>query len=316
MLAERLGLVNILGLSATRLLFLPLNYALELGFFAAASAIFWIHRARKGGSLSRQERFLVVVAATSVLACTFLKSNIANNDFGWRGFMFAQFAMLIWSVPVVASAFRLANTADPRISQVGTVARRLLCATMVLGLLAVCYDLAAMRVWCRGEVGDRALALRQTYEWVDRTMPADAVLAHNPAVKVEYFHALYGHRQVVLSDRHYGALYGISTPMYARVNRMLWRVYTPHASLDEVKDACATLGVDALVVKPTDPVWSQEDSWAHRCKAAFENDFAKVIRVSDLESTDPATRREQTFLEGITDTSRNRPDSRTGDIDS
>lgn len=285
------GLDDHLGLWATRLVLLPVNYALELGFFGLTSAIYWTHRVRQGGSLTRRERFLLVVGATSLLACTFLRSTIANNDLGWRGFLFAQFAMLMWSVPVVASAFGLAGGAGRRTVEVGTTTRRLLAATMLLGVLAIGYDLVSMRLRCRGDIGEAALALRRTYEWIDRTMPADAVLAHNPDVPVEYFHALYGHRQVVLSDEHYGALYGISTPMVARVDRVVSRIFAEDASLDEVRNACATLGVDALVVKSTDPVWSGQHGWVHGCTAVFENEFAKVVRVSDLSPAVPAAPR-------------------------
>ena len=51
--------------------------------------------------MPRRERAAVLMVVSSVLACTFLRSNaITSNDLGWRGFMIAQFILLLWAVAI------------------------------------------------------------------------------------------------------------------------------------------------------------------------------------------------------------------------
>ena len=97
------GMTNWMYMAFIEAPLLPLNYLLELGLFFLAGTIQWRRFRRRGGPLSRQELACSVMAATSILICTFLRSSvIGSNDLGWRGFLLAQFILLLWAVDIVA----------------------------------------------------------------------------------------------------------------------------------------------------------------------------------------------------------------------
>ncbi len=78
---------------------LPVNYFLEFGFFFAAGWLTWKEFRVKKRAATRQELAAFTMAGVSLAVCTLLKSGvIANNDLGWRGFLIAQFMLLIWAV--------------------------------------------------------------------------------------------------------------------------------------------------------------------------------------------------------------------------
>ena len=90
-----------LQVAMMRLAALPLNYFLELGFFGVASIVFLIGL-RKSRPLRPGVIAGITLAAVSVLVCTFLRSGtLEGNDLGWRGFLPAQFVMLLWAAALM-----------------------------------------------------------------------------------------------------------------------------------------------------------------------------------------------------------------------
>jgi hypothetical protein len=79
---------------------LPLNYFMELGFFFVAGYL-WV---RKNGNTYRTFNTFhmpeMLLLGASVFVGTFFRSTLANNDLGWRSWMFGQFILLIWSVDI------------------------------------------------------------------------------------------------------------------------------------------------------------------------------------------------------------------------
>jgi hypothetical protein len=113
-------------------LVLPLNYFLELGFFFGAGILWWQRRRRTGKSFSQNELAVALLVAVSVVICTFVRSSvIGNNDLGWRGFLLAQFGLLLWSVDVLLDR--------PR--------HRVLSALLVLGAAGTFYDACILRLY-------------------------------------------------------------------------------------------------------------------------------------------------------------------------
>ena len=94
-LAHMLHFTHLWQAYLANLLFLPLNYFMELGLFFAVGVLEW-RRLQKMERLRRNDLALAVMALISVMVCTFMRSGvIANNDLGWRGFLIAQFVLLI-----------------------------------------------------------------------------------------------------------------------------------------------------------------------------------------------------------------------------
>ncbi len=155
-----------------KLALLPVNYGLELGFFAFVIPLHWRWRARRGG-LGTDETMLLVLAASSLVVATFVGSAIHNNDLAWRGFMFAQFALLLWAIPVTRSLFA-GGLAGP-----GRTVSALMAVCLLIGLLGTAAAYARSRIW--PFVGEE-LVLRETYSWIERNTPRHWIVQHNPAV--------------------------------------------------------------------------------------------------------------------------------------
>jgi hypothetical protein len=240
------------------LLVLPLNYFLELGFFAAC--VFVGYRRK----LARHEWMLLLMAFTSIVICTFVKSGATpNNDLGWRGFLVAQFALLILSAGYLEAV-------RPT---------RLLKTLLVIGLLGTGYDLLLTRFFPMlsdaGEVpklkwlaldqklGERTEGNREAYEWLHNHSSQTAVLGQNPNVDVvDIFYGLYADRKTVAGDRNCTIGFGGTVAECAKVRALL-------ASPGE---ACRQVPIDFYIVKDTDPAWNMDLPGV-----VFANKFVRIF---------------------------------------
>jgi hypothetical protein len=261
---------------------LPLNYLFELGFFMAAGILWWRRRRARREPLSRAELAIALMIATSVAICSFLCSTvIANNDLGWRGFLVAQFGLLLWSVDVVL---------DRRYKRSVVLA-----AMMALGAAGTVADVFLFRVYPvladRGalpeltwmspdrKLGERNFALREAYEWADRHTPAGAIVQFDPHPALQDTTAfLYSNRQIAAADQWCLAGFGgdasLCAPMVAAADLLFPQRGQP---APESSAACEKLGADVLIVKDTDFVWSVHDSWVWREKPLYANRMVRVF---------------------------------------
>lgn len=264
----------------TRLIFLPINYFLEIGFFFLGGLLYVLYRKSRGGVLSRQEWYLLVLLATSVIICSFVKANIKHNDLGWRGFMFAQMVLLLFSAPLYVSLFK--NVVIEKL-EIAPVTRIVAIGMLFLGITANLYEMAIIRTYSLGPSGERGLMLRELYEWVDKNTAESAVLQHNPNEKTEYYHALYGFRQVLLADEVLGRLYGINEEMYLELYDQIIPIFESSLDEESVFQKSEALGLDFIVLKKEDPVWRDTTSWVQTAEPVFKNSYGRVYQVSKEE---------------------------------
>ncbi len=286
-------------------LLLPLNYLLEFGFFLLATALYLSWRLRTGRALNRYEQAGLLMLLTSFLVATFLRSDIGNNDLGWRAPMLGQFVMLLWSVEVVLAFGRWvapqAGGAMATTVRIGRASRMALGAFLVLGVMTVVYDIVMLRVFplladaqltaspswlgtegvsSNGDVGRRAYALREAYEWARMEVPPDLVVQHNPDTEIEIFHGLYGGHQTAAADWHHGMLYGIPDQAYRPVSDLVAGIFEdPESTPSDVDAICRQLSIGLVVVKDTDPAWN--GSWVASKAPAFRNTFAEALPCGD-----------------------------------
>jgi len=259
-------------------LLLPLNYFLELGFFFAAGVVWWRRRRANPEPLSRAELALAVMAATSVAVCTFLRSAvIANNDLGWRGFLIAQFALLLWAVDVLADRMR------PR--------RAILTVLLVLGAAGTTYDVLILRLfpvladhgivaktpWMAGDpdLGRRNFASREAYEWTNAAAPSGTVIQFNPRVVFQDHSALlYSTHPFAAANQTCMSAFGGDpaqcTGMVAQLNQL-------YAGKDSLAEVCQDLPIDVIVAKDTDPAWSNRSGWVWSNKPLYSNTYYRVF---------------------------------------
>jgi hypothetical protein len=282
------------------LLMLPLNYFLELGVFFVAGWIAWKRFWKRRGPATRQELAALTMAAVSILICTFVRSSIiSNNDLGWRGFLIAQFVLLLWGADLLGVPAAIPDAT-----------RALMQLLVILGAAGVLYDIAILRffpvmsdagivpklVWLSADenLGRRIYDNREAYEWLNRRIPARAIIQPNPhPVYQETFWGMYGQRQTVAADEGCGTGFGgdpdACAPVFDRLNQLFVKG-TPE-SLDA---ACRSLPAEVFVAKDTDPVWRDRSSWVWKRTAMFENEFVRLVpcqerlgRSIELATTEP-----------------------------
>jgi hypothetical protein len=258
------------------LAFLPLNYGMEFGFFAMGAYLYWRTREKP----SPRDWFLLTLFGASLLIATFLRSAVRNNDLGIRGVSVAQLAMLLWSARLLWEHLR-----GKLIRPLTQRQTKLLYAMLIIGFSGVVYDLYMLRVtdqigmrraYDAGvQDGERNFYARDVYEHLDRLLTRDANIQANPIHTLEPYDGCYGRRQVILFDRHYGTLMGISPEMYAPVENDIAKLFTTD-DFAEVK-ACATkYNIDALVVKENDPIWNDPASWMSQTRPDYQNKGARL----------------------------------------
>ena len=264
------------------LVLLPLNYFLELGLFFAVGWLWWRSWREKGYPCGRRELALAAMAASSIVTCTFLRSSlIGNNDLGWRGFLFAQFVLLLWAADLFS---RWPDVPRPR----------LLAALAVLGAIGTLYDVAILRFYPllsdRGSVrflnwmtpdrrlGPRTYAVREAYAWVRTHTPPDAVVQHNPDVAVQDTPAgLYAGRQAAAFDMFCMSTFGGDPRQCGPIAQKLKELFSPDPPPESFAQVCRSVPVDILMAKDTDPAWQNRRSWVWSHETLFANSYVRLF---------------------------------------
>jgi hypothetical protein len=225
--------------------------------------------------------------ATSVVTCTFLRSSvIGNNDLGWRGFLFAQFGLLLWAVDVL-SGWR--STARGQ--------RVFLTVLLVLGAAGSVYEGAINRFYPlladRGTVatlswlspdrqaGKRIYAQREAGEWEARATPRNAIVQFNPHVATQDTAAyLYSGRQMVAADENCLSTFGGDPALCPALIATLNRIYPPtgQSAAPTIESVCRALPIDMLGAIDTDPAWSDRRSWVWMQTPVFANNYVRLFR--------------------------------------
>jgi hypothetical protein len=265
---------------AVNAVLLPLNYFLELGFFFA---IGWLtlKRYRKLGELTRQQLALSTMLITSVVICTFVRSSvIAFNDLGCRGFLFAQFVLIVWSVDFW-----------PGWSKLERNVRIALRAMLVLGVAGTAYQGLMLRMfpiledqgvipkhaaWLSSDrqLGRRTMAARRAYTQLESILPEGATLQFNPkGASNGYFCGMYANRQVVAFDEGCGAVFGGPGQDCAHLLSRILPVFETSASPRPIDMD----HIDVLVFQDTDPVWADRRSWIWQVQPLVANDYFRAI---------------------------------------
>jgi len=286
------------GTAALNLAFLPLNYFLEFGFFLVVACLV-VRRIRRHGFEGPADGCAAALAATSLLVCTFLRSaTIANNDLGLRSPLVLQFILLLWAAEMWDDGvlgFASHCTA-------GTVARsrpapRLVAVTLVLGAMGSFYELCVQRAfpiisdslnlprfaWLSPDrqLGRRTFELRRAYDDLDRILPTNATVQHNPEAGIGNIPAgLYSDRQMVADVGSCGYVFGGSErfckdEILPRLKRLFDARHAVTAA--EVASTCRDFSISVLVFKDTDPVWADKSSWIWKLHPLLSNDFVRVI---------------------------------------
>lgn len=250
---------------------LPLNYGLELGFILFAAPYFWRWR-RRAGDLAEEERFLVVSATVGILVATFVRADIHNNDLGWRAFLFVQFPMLFWAVPVVRALFVEGWSAGPILSR---PVRLFLVSLLFVGVFGSAGNYLRQR--SAGPDRER-LAERLVFDWIATHLPRDAVVQYNPDIKIAETSPMHLERQVVVADHHFGWLYGIRKGFLHNSLDPVARLFERRLSPEETACLLNRFGIDVLIAAERDLIWQDRQSWVWTAPLLLETPSMRVVR--------------------------------------
>ena len=269
---------------------IPINYLLEFGFFFLVGGIKWRQYRASGQPLSRPDLACWVMLATSFPICTFLRSTvIGNNDLGWRGFLLAEFVLLLWSVDIIGGWVGLVL--------VSAFEKRLLILFLALGVAGTVYELALVRFYPvladRGvlppvdwmsadrQCGKRTYAARAAYEWLQTATPPDAVVQASPHVVFQDTLGMnYSGRRTAAADMTCLAGFGGDPRLCPPIVSRLEEIFPPpgQSAASAILDVCEALPLDVVVAKDTDPMWSDRRSWVWTENPAYGNDYVRLFR--------------------------------------
>src|SRR5574341_568033 len=213
------------------LIFLPLNYLMELGLFFVLG-LYWIQNHK---TLDDQTRPFVsaeaILLATVTIILSFTYSTIIQiNDLGIRGWLLGQFVLLIWSAQVIQGWL---GTRPPTLRSIfGALGNRPrigkpLQILLIIGVLTTLLEAFSTRVWPMlvdwdvagfpnglspdTNLGSRTYYARLAYEYINENLPTRTIIQNNPTIVLDRPSGLYGDRQMVISDR---TAYGIPKDVY------------------------------------------------------------------------------------------------------
>ena len=267
---------------------LPLNYFLEFGLFFLVARCKWQRYRCSGEPVSRQDAALATMTAVSTVICTFVRSSvIGNNDLGWRGFLIAQFALLLWAVDLFGDRESLPFLSARH--------KQALAVCFGLGFAGTVTDLTLMRTYPvladRGVVppldwmapdrdfGRRAYAARTAYDWVRSVTAPDAPVQSNPVVAFQDTLGMtYSARPTIAGDRSCLATFGGNPAECAPIELRAEAPFPANAPVSTLREVCGSLPLDSIVVKDVDPVWSNRRSWVWTERPAYANEFVRVFR--------------------------------------
>lgn len=286
---DRLHITSILDL-----LFLPLNYFMELGALLVVGAMKWAQW-RKTRTLSPADVAAALLLGTCLFIATFLRSNtIQNNDLGWRSMLFVQFVLTVWGADLLAD-FSWTRTRERSPAFYWQTA---IVATVFLGAATNVYELFMLRTFSimteagmdpvvnnittGSDFASQALANRQMYEWLNRHVPPKAVEQHNPVNQYNPLPGLYSNRQMAMMDVYAAAAFGGSVKESKELENTLRKLYQTDWEAVNPKQVCQEYKVDYLIARSDDPVWGDPQSWVWKSHPVYSNRMARAFACSSL----------------------------------
>jgi hypothetical protein len=277
------------------LAFLPLNYFLELGFYFIVGYL-WLYKNWKTAKTTNAFYLPeILLLSASAFVGTFIRSTlIANNDLGWRSWMFGQFVLLIWAVDV-GQEFLAENSFKTYLTSKSNSKNlkhgRLLAQLMVVGMLTTVFSLLMLRLWpifidvgISGvpvdlspdtQLGKRTFAARRAYEYIRDTLPTNVVVQYNPTIHIDRPSGLYGTRQMVVADY---SSYGVPLKVFEALQHDVGLIFeNKENSWDEIDQNCERHYIDVIILNDLDPVWLKLPDLMQQRKPLYQNSYYAIF---------------------------------------
>ena len=248
------------------LILLPLNYLFELGFFLLIGLEWWQNRRRLEWRTNPYKTAEVILLATTVFLATFFRSLLTEgNDFGWRGWMFGQFVLLVWAVDIFQFVWKKENADEAipiRLDKQAARSRRIIWLFLVIGVMTTTLDVFLLRTYDldvdsinpKAHNGERIIASRLAYDFIRDNLPENVVVQDNPELILDYPSGLYQTRQMAISDH---TSYGVPVDRYTAMVKGIGVVFSSAdlKNWQRIDQVCRRYFIDVLIYKNTDPAW-------------------------------------------------------------
>ena len=274
------------------LLCLPLNYALELGFFAAIG-LYKLRKMRRDRPDSTDRALLFLLIAGMLIGSFLASVALPHNDLGWRAMLVPQFVLLLWAVEWAE------NAALPAFST-RTLFRGVTGAILVLGLIGIAgtmCDAALLRFYAvaidhhRGTspnrdlsagLGLRTAELRAIYTEAFMGLPASNLVQQEPAVLDAVQQGIYSSWASAARGREYGPSYGGDRAVYSQTEGLLRPIFEQPVDPAHVSRVCADSGIGAFVVQDLDPAWRLPDSWIWSVSPIYSGKHTRAFTCAEI----------------------------------
>lgn len=263
-----------------RLIFLPLNYFFELGFFALV-AFLWL-KSYKDNLRENPYYFAEILLLTvSFFVSTFTRSTlIENNDLGWRAWLPGQFVLLIWGVDVLGQF----TTSPQKLPALSSVTKYNLVVLAAIGIATTILDVTLLRFGYNfafgPEIGYKIFSARQAYTVINQILPEDVIVQYNPAGAVNRPSGLYGMRQSAISDR---TAYGVPLDDYNAKVSAVSEIFLKKSiqSWDPLDALCREHSIDVIVIVNSDPLWESLGPLKRQRAPLYADDYTAVFACGD-----------------------------------
>jgi len=283
------------------ILFLPVNYFFELGFFFVI-AVLWFRQRRKLDARQDNPYFWAetILLATVLVLLSFVKSTvIVLNDLGMRGWLLGQFVLIVWAVDIFNASSKEQVLLTPTLFRSSLRSRRindLLTFLLIVGFMTTALEASATRFWTilvdAGVVGvpnelsadtnfgERTYNARLAYEYIRDHTPQNIIIQNNPTTFLDRPSGLYGTRQMIIADR---TAYGVPAEVFKEMSTSIGRIFQFEdvqnwTSIDRI---CKQYYIQAIVIKDSDPLWSSLPRLQQQRTPLYINQYYAIFNCSD-----------------------------------
>lgn len=286
---------------ANLILLVP-GYAAELGFYFVVLLIVLIPGWRDRKPLALSHKSLVCISIATLVFISFIRSSvIESNDFGWRGALLMQFALLLLASDVMAGwpSGRRTQQPAPKLEGVirGTPAwvRAVASCAIIFGGLTTIYQAALVRFAIplhelqlrmshnavAGRLPHKMYISAIGYAKLNAAIPPEAVVQYNPqTLDAFWLNADWlgvGRQSVIDSEvGGGGSEFGGDPRGYDPMESALDGLYRG-ASAEEARADCHLYGIDYLVARIYDPAWSHPNGWVWKLKPVVDDDGFRTV---------------------------------------
>ncbi len=276
---------------------LPVNYLMELGFFFIVGLL-WFQQYRKK-EIHIRALFIpeIILLFVVIFVCSFVRSSIVStNDLGWRGWLFGQFILLIWTIDIQDSYPFLAknqNLININLDSQKVRIKKIITMFMLIGFSTSIIDVALLRVWpilvdlgVSGfpnglspdtQLGQRNYSARLAHEFIRDNLPDSVVIQQNPLVGIDRASGLYGTRQIAVSAN---APYNVPLPILEKKMDQISNIFIfeKAKTWEDIDLLCQEHYIDVLVVNDLDPLWNSSLlQYENQRVALYENHYYAIF---------------------------------------